>query len=248
MMNRFILAALLILLVFSGTSCQDYNCSWERLAPHVKLTKPPGKGPFPAIVLLHGCGGMANSYPHRWDQRLADWGYVSLQVDSFNPRKISSVCAGGMVSLEILQYRVRDALLAKAYLSNLSFVIPDKIGLMGWSHGGSTVIDTVLTDKDHTPFGAAVAFYPWCFKPIDTGCPLFILSGSLDRWTPAEYCVRHASEGIKIEVYPGAYHCFDWEGIDTLQEGYILRHHPKAASDAYDKVRAFFDRYLGPKK
>lgn len=153
-----------------------------------------------------------------------------------------------MLSLEILKYRVRDALVAKEHLASLSFVLPDRIGIMGWSHGGTTVIDTILTemvDKDKASFRAAVAFYPWCFKPIAPDCPLFILSGALDRWTLADFCLRHlSSDGMKMEVYPGAYHCFDWEGIDAVQEGHILRHHPQAASDAYAKVKSFFDGYL----
>jgi len=96
---------LLMVVLSAGISCRNYNCSWERLAPYVKLTKPDGDGPFPAVVLLHGCGGMTSSYPNQWDQRLAEWGYVSLQVDSLTPRMISSICAGGMISMEMLSYR-----------------------------------------------------------------------------------------------------------------------------------------------
>jgi poly(3-hydroxybutyrate) depolymerase len=47
-----------------------------------RLTKPEGKGPFPAVVLLHGCGGMQPRRDDRWSDRLSRWGYVTLQVCS----------------------------------------------------------------------------------------------------------------------------------------------------------------------
>jgi dienelactone hydrolase len=240
-------------MVLACTACQDYNCSWERLAPYVKLTKPDGKGPFPAIVLLHGCSGMESAYPNQWDQRLADWGYVSLQVDSLTPREISTICAGGMISIEILPYRVEDAYLARDYLATLSVVDPDRIGVMGWSHGGTTAVKAVNQSGEPDrvkPFAAAVAFYPACYKSIDPITPLLILSGGQDRWTPVEFCLRHApaNDGtafFEIKVYPEAYHCFDWVGIDTEQQGHILRYHAVSAEDAFAEVKAFFHRHMG---
>lgn len=236
-------------------SCRNYNYSWEQLAPFVKLTKPEGEGPFPAMVLLHGCGGMKSSYPHRWDQRLAEWGYVSLQVDSLTPRKISSICAGGMIAIETLSYRANDAYLAKAYLASLDFVDADRIGVMGWSHGGTTAVKTVNMSGEfqrERPFAAAVAFYPACYKSIDPVSPLLILSGGKDRWTPAEFCLRYApvdgrNELFQIAVYPEAHHCFDWVDIDTQQLGHTLRYHPKSAADAFSKVNAFLNQHLNRK-
>src|SRR4051794_34191042 len=42
------------------------------------LTKPDGPGPFPAIVHLHGCGGLPDGLKrgakHFWSERLASWG------------------------------------------------------------------------------------------------------------------------------------------------------------------------------
>ncbi len=249
----FIARAFILIILLASSSCRDFNCSWEQLAPHVKLTKPDGEGPFPAVVLLHGCGGMVTSYPHKWDQRLAEWGYVSLQVDSLTPRMISSICAGGMISMELLPYRVEDAYLARAYLATLDVVDPDRIAVMGWSHGGTTTIKAVNQsgESERTrPFTAAIAFYPACYKPIDPISPLLILSGGNDRWTPAEFCLRHAptdsqTDRFKIKVYPEAYHCFDWVGIDTEQQGHILRYHPESAEDAFATVNAFLQRHLG---
>ena len=48
-----------------------------------KLSKPEGAGSFPTVVLLHSCFGI-RPYQDRWATKLAKWGYVALQVDSFS--------------------------------------------------------------------------------------------------------------------------------------------------------------------
>jgi poly(3-hydroxybutyrate) depolymerase len=51
------------------------------------LFRPKGEGPFPAVVLLHGCRGI-QPYQRDWAGKLAEWGYVALLVDSFGPRNV----------------------------------------------------------------------------------------------------------------------------------------------------------------
>ncbi len=114
-----------------------------------RLKKPEGDGPFPAIVLLHGCGGIQANRDHRWAERLAGWGYVTLQADSFRPRGLSNVCTySGRDSTDILQKRVTDAYDAKRYLAGLPFVDRSRVAVMGWSHGGSTTLETLYLKTD----------------------------------------------------------------------------------------------------
>jgi len=98
-----------------------------------KLTKPEGDGPFPALVCLHGCGGISRRDDH-WVERLSNWGYVALQVDSFGPRGRSSICTNTQLISHAT--RAQDAHDAKAFLHALPFINKDKIAVMGWSHGG----------------------------------------------------------------------------------------------------------------
>jgi hypothetical protein len=44
----------------------------QRLLP-VYLARPAGAGPFPAVVVLHGCSGFSN-VAVTWADRLASWG------------------------------------------------------------------------------------------------------------------------------------------------------------------------------
>jgi dienelactone hydrolase len=219
-----------------------------------RLKKPDGSGPFPAVVLLHGCGGMQPGRDNAWAERLSGWGYATLQVDSFRPRGLSSVCTySGREATDILQQRVTDAYDAKRYLAGLSFVDRRRIAVMGWSHGGATTLETVYTKTDD-PFHA-VAFYPSCRRML-TGlnAPLLILIGEADDWTSAARCgemmpKEQAAPEVLLKVYPGAHHAFDSTGASRDVAGsrgslHHLEHHPGAAADSILRTRAFLEKYL----
>ena len=47
------------------------------------LSKPDGSGPFPAVVFLHGCGGLSANARHAVAERMTSWGYVALSRRQF---------------------------------------------------------------------------------------------------------------------------------------------------------------------
>ena len=55
-------------------------------------------------------------------------------------------------------YEVDDVLSAVDYLSTLPYVDMDRLGIMGWSHGGYITLFSVF--RDRTPFKAAAAIVP----------------------------------------------------------------------------------------
>lgn len=55
-------------------------------------------------------------------------------------------------------YEVDDVMSAATYLRTLPHVDPDRLGIMGWSHGGYITLMSVL--RDETPFKAAAAIVP----------------------------------------------------------------------------------------
>jgi dienelactone hydrolase len=135
------------------------------------LTKPEGNGPFPAIVLLmHGCDGNRDTTKRdkAWVSRLVKWGYAALEVDSLGPRSISDFCNNWTLIQTMLDNRARDAYDAKSYLAELSFIDRNRIAAIGWSHGGSTIINiTTGSVEDYAPFKAAIAFHPYCYKTLE---------------------------------------------------------------------------------
>ena len=213
------------------------------------LSKPEGKGPFPAVVLQHGCSGITDR-ARIWANTLNNWGYVTLIVDSNGPRYVSDGCRRGVP----IDARAYDAYKAKAYLNNIDFVDPERIALMGFSQGGQSVLCAVnakcLYERPGEPFKAAIAFYPWCTGSLkDNNAPLMVLIGEKDDWTPAGMC-RHLDARPRgrheatFVFYPDAYHFFDIPGIDNTYMGHRQLYDGKAAEDARVKVRNFLSKYL----
>ena len=213
-----------------------------------KLTKPQGNGPFPAVVLLHGCGGF-REYQDVWAEKLAGWGYVAFQVDSFRPRGISSICEDLSLITSLIYKRAQDAYDAKTYLTGLPFVDRNRVGVMGWSHGGWTTISVVDQRRDD-PFRSAIAFYPYCDRMLfDFNAPLLILIGKKDDWTPAGMCSLRMRSGqtgheVTLKVYPNAYHAFDGEGVDMVVAGHKLLYNPVAGADAIVQVKGFLEKHF----
>jgi dienelactone hydrolase len=212
-----------------------------------------GAGPLPAMVLLHPCNGVG---PHSrtWARRLAGWGYVTLLVDGFRPRGVQNVCNHGMAVPPDL--RVSDAYAAAEYLRSMPSIRADRIGVIGFSHGGWAVLKAVLaasmTQGSNRAFAAAVAFYPGCEPP---GSPLvtdtLILIGDADDWTPAPRCMRWRdavqTNGhlVEMKVYPGALHSFDAALPPHAYAGHRLGRDPVAAADAIEQTRRFLaDRLM----
>jgi len=223
-------------LLIAALSCGPAHAAESVNFPGAQVTlkaflyRPTGSGPFPAVVALHGCGGLygksgALSPRHAdWAERLAAKGFMVLFPDSFGSRGAEAQCKTDDRVTSPSKERVDDALAARSYLQSRPDVKADAISLLGWSNGGSTVLYAV--EKRHRPrdgkpdFGKAVAFYPGCRAPAEHGTwhtrlPLMILIGAADDWTPSAPCksladtAGAASEPVSIIIYPGAYHDFD---------------------------------------
>ena len=218
------------------------------------LTRPSGPGPFPAIVHLHGCGGLADNVKRGtnslWSDRFAAWGYVTLVVDSFTTRGIDNTCSGELAT------RGADAYGALAWLARQPFVDTNRIAVIGFSAGGSATLsisearDFELFEKEgEHGFKAAVAFYPNCVSDNALKIPALILPGELDDWTPAAACRttaarRTGGSPVKLIVYPGTYHSFDTPGPGRRYFGHWLEYNAAATEAATEETRKFLAEQL----
>ncbi len=221
--------------------------------PYLKaeLFRPKGQGRFPAVVLMHGCGGWQPAVLealHTHAQRFLDKGYVVLNVDSFGPRGNSggSVCESDAALVTALEYRTRDAFDALRYLASLDFVDPDNVFLMGQSNGGSVAINAAKAGGQHG-FRAVAAYYPWCGSlggsTVKLNAPLIIFTGARDDWTLARECRNKTSTGkhLKVVEYPNAAHSFDVGITPQRYLGKLVGFDEAAAADSRAKMLAFFD-------
>ena len=234
------------------------------------LFKPEGKGPYPAVVLMPGCMGAytlgnsaqeINSTYLEWSERLVEAGYVALLVDSFTPRNaLQNQCGNGTTGISEVSDRPYDAYAGLTYLASQEFVADNRIGLMGWSHGGSAVMVAMDESKfvNDSSFQAAVAFYPGCglsntfggaqqssWKPY---APFVILQGSADVVADPTACTNRVAlaghlgaASVTINLFENAQHRFD--GASALTDAFT-QHDIDAKIAADTQVLRFFSIHL----
>jgi len=144
------------------------------------VLKPPGDGPFSAVVVLHDCSGLSprsSGAPMRWATLLASQGYVAIVPDSFSTREFpEGVCTQPDEATPQLRrvapiQRAYDAYSALTYLRSLPYVDGVHVGVIGGSHGGSSTLAAMVTppsekaplaEERRHGFSAGVALYPGC--------------------------------------------------------------------------------------
>jgi dienelactone hydrolase len=245
-----LLAVIMLLFATTVVQAEEPQSPWVRFnsldGPQATvldgyLFKPTTPGPHPAVVFLHGCGGLMvrgaiASREKQWAAALNAGGITVLMVDSFTPRGVKQMCAPTTFQQTVYAARTYDAYAALLYLQMQPDVTPDRIALMGWSEGGGVLLDTIRARSTARPpylpegdFRSAVGFYPARCNPHRqslpwvSAVPLLVLIGDGDVWTPAAPCkelldTAAPPKGLaEIVVYPGAYHDFDWPNMPLLR-------------------------------
>jgi dienelactone hydrolase len=197
---------------------------------HAQLYKPDGGGPFPVVIALHACGGLAgHSEPVQpryrdWAEQLLKAGNAVLLPDSYGSRELGPQCrVRGERRLSARRERVTDIMAARQWLLQQPWTARDRISLLGWAHGASAVLWAVrpqLPSRNLEPdFRSAIAFYPDCRISSGLGwstrIPTLLLIGAKDDVSSPPAC-RQVVDGAhgrsalaRIVVYPDAYHDFD---------------------------------------
>ena len=233
-----------------------------------------GDGPFPAVVLMHTCGGIA-SHVNLWAQRLIAAGYVAYIVDSNDVRGVPNNCwAGSPINADDIAL---DAAAALAHLRTLRFVRPDRLGIMTFSFGGSALRLASAAYQNRFPGGvpglrAIVAFYNACGTvstvpfvqektrnlASDVVVPAMMFLGALDEETPPRFCTSLADrlkargQPITYKLYHDTTHAFDQSNWGTqgrimdmgVRGKFLYRYNPAATEDAWREAKALFKREL----
>jgi carboxymethylenebutenolidase len=232
----------------------------------------------PAVVMMHGRGGVYSSRAsglydastlslrHKaWGRLWAEAGYIAVLVDGFGPRGYPAGFPRFSYdrrpkALNEVTIRPLDAYGALAYLRARPDVIPDRIGLQGWSNGGSATISAMHIDAPgtasptpHTGFRAALAFYPACRlkgrfddEPFRPYAPMLVLHGTDDEEVSHRRCAdlveRSQDNGgdLAIELYTGATHGFD----TPTRKRQSVEANAEAREAAIDRSLRFFARHL----
>ena len=187
------------------------------------LRLPPRTSRIPAVVLIHGSGGVGANVD-AWAQALNAMGIAALILDTFTGRGISQTITD-QSQLSSFSMIV-DAYKGLELLSGHPRIDPTRIAVMGFSKGGFAALYASMKRFQRlwgTPgleFAAYISFYTRCDAPlledeIVSDHPIRFFHGSADDYVPVEPTrdyvdrLRRAGKDVQLAVYEGARHAFD---------------------------------------
>lgn len=208
------------------------------------LYTPAGKGPFPAIIVIHEWWGLTD-----WvkDQaaKLADEGYVALAVDLYRGEVATTRDTAHELMSGTPEDRVkRDLHAAFEFLQSQANVKKDRIGAIGWCMGGGYSLDVALQEPtlaaDVINYGH-LATDAEALKKINA--PILGLFGALDTGIPPhdvkkfEGTMDQLGKKVDIKIYDDAGHGFE---NPTNKDAY----HIADAADAWKRTVSFLAKTL----
>ena len=180
------------------------------------LYTPQGKGPFPAIVVIHEWWGL-NDWVKEEASKLADQGYMALAIDLYRGKVATTPDEAHEIMRGVPQDRAtRDLLAATGYLRAQKNVDPKRVGSIGWCMGGGYSLDLALNDPK---LKAAVINYGHLateeasLKKIDAA--ILGIFGGQDRGIPVvdvnkfESQLKATGKTAEIHIFPDAGHGFE---------------------------------------
>jgi carboxymethylenebutenolidase len=208
------------------------------------LYTPQGKGPFPALVVIHEWWGL-NDWVKEQAARLADQGYVTLAVDLYRGKVAATPDEAHELSRGLPHDRAdRDLLVAADYLRSLKNVDPARVGSIGWCMGGGYSLDLALADPR---LAATVINYGHLATSVDSlkkiHASILGIFGGQDRGIPVsdvrsfEQQMKQLGKPIEIVIFPDAGHAFE---NSTNRTAYRA----DDAAQAWTKTVAFLRRTL----
>lgn len=203
------------------------------------LYTPSGKGPFPALIVIHEWWGL-NDWVKDQASKLADQGYVALAIDLYRGKVATTPDQAHEIMRGVPEDRAkRDLHAAFAFLASRPSVKKDRIGSIGWCMGGGYALDVALQEPT---LGATVINYghlatdPDAMKKINA--PILGLFGGQDQGIPPdsvhkfEDTMKQMGKKIDVKIYDDAGHAF--ENPDN-QKGY----RPGDTADAWKRTVDF---------
>jgi dienelactone hydrolase len=201
----------------------------EPTTAYSTLFLPPGRHPprsLPAVVMLHGSGGVLASRELAYGKQLAAMGVVALVVDAFGARRDRGTGFTERLLNITEMMLVADGYAALDHLAARPEIDPDRVVLIGFSYGAMATMYALNAQVAErlSPaglrFAGHVAFYGPCIARFadhrTTGAPLLMLYGDSDEIVDRERCdavaadFRAGGSAVETIVYPGAVH--QWDG------------------------------------
>ncbi len=233
------------------------------IAAHSTLHLPEGAdGPVPAVILLSGCGGV-RAVQDVYAREANGEGWAALIVDSHAMRGIGPtgarllVCTGARMRG---RDRASDVFAALELLRADARIDAQRLTLIGWSHGGWTILDAMASaeagEQGTAPFDGvrgAVLVYPYCGPvirarrdPVGAPFPVESILAGRDAIADHRSCERlferQRASGAAIRpavLFSEATHAFDAEDQPWDPR---MRYDADEAAEAHALFRRFLRR------
>jgi dienelactone hydrolase len=193
------------------------------------LFLPAGSGAVPALVFMHGSGGVYDAMLGYWPRLLNGAGIAMFAVDSFGPRGVRSTVDDQ--SQVPFAADVADVFNALKLLATHPRVDAKRIAVLGTSRGGlaswRASVERIIVNQGlgeglryaaHIQLysGGCVGVFRLVVKPgVFAKAPQLWIHGMADDYTPIapcrDYADRIAKSGTPVEfvAIDGAHHKFD---------------------------------------
>ncbi len=196
-----------------------------------QLLLPKGTGAtskVPAVLLVHGSGGVYPELADFWGKRLNDQGIAVFVIDIFGPRGVKSTAEDQ--SQVPFSADLADAFAALKLLASHPGIDRERIAIMGFSRGGTAAWRTAVNKiaagltSDGLRFAAHIPVYAGGCTGITSvtvkagvfgPAPMLWLHGDEDDYTYASDCqefaqrIKAAGTPTQFVLLPGARHKFD---------------------------------------
>ncbi|ADI13718.1 dienelactone hydrolase family protein [Truepera radiovictrix] len=207
------------------------------------LARPPGEGPFPAVVMIHEFWGLREDIVRKADA-LAEEGYVVLAPDTMRGRSTAWLPTAIYQTATQAQEDVNADLDAVfAWLAARPEVDPERVAVIGFCYGGRMALRYGL----HNP---QVALIGNVYGETETDVarlralpgPLLGIFGAEDRMIPLadvrafERALEAAGATFEVTVYEGVGHAFIDAGDPRAAGG--------AQAAAWAQIVRFLARHL----
>ena len=246
-MKSIVIVFFVLMLSISAFAAQGKQVSYKsgnETVTGTLYTPAKGKGPFPAIVVIHEWWGLV-PWVEEQASMLADQGYVALAIDLYRGKKTTSPDEAHELMRGVPQDRaVRDLLAASNYLRSQKNVAPDRVGAIGWCMGGGYAFQLAVNDPKLR--AAVINYGAVSDDPATLGnihAALLGIFGGQDRGIPAENVKKAFAELDKlnkvadVRIFDDAGHAFE---NPNNKQGY----NEADANEAHTLTLNFLEQHL----
>jgi len=221
---------------------QDINDKVDGVDLRGYLSKPDGKGPFPAIIMIHEWWGLNNHIKQTAD-KLVKEGYVVFAVDLYKGKIATNPDEANRFMGEVKQDE-SIAVLNSAYkwLKKYPASKEMKVGSIGWCFGGGYSLQAALNlpkiDADVIYYGMLESD-PKVLSKLKG--PVLGIFANQDGWINTKM-VNEFETGLKAAKVSASINRYDADHAFANPSN--PKYNEAAASDAWGKTLAFFKQNL----